>query len=168
VNATSHQTIGPFWHLIADSADADLLRFGAGGTRIVLEGTVTDGDKKPVTDACIEIAQSSPRRSDRFFGWGRCATDAEGWFRFQTIAPDPKDGSAAPRVDIIVHARGLLKPLYTCAYFEGDPRNAGDPLLAAIVDPARQRTLIARSTGELRFRFDVRLQGEDETVFLDL
>ena len=155
---TASQTIGPFWHLLADPAHADLTRLGASGTAIALTGTVTDGDGALVSDACIEIWQATPERSAVFPGWGRCATDASGGYRFTTLAPDP----AAPCLSVMIFARGLVKPLWTRVYFA----DTGDALLASLPD-ARRATLLARAEAET-WRWDIRLQGGDETVFLDL
>jgi protocatechuate 3,4-dioxygenase alpha subunit len=155
--ATSSQTIGPFWHPLADPAFADLTRFGAAGAPLVLSGRIYDGDDALVTDACVEIWQATPAASPGFPGWGRCATDAAGSFRFTTLAPD----ADAPYLAVAVLARGLLKPLWTRVYFA----DAGDALLAGL-PPARRATLLARlqPTG---WTWDIRLQGDGETVFLD-
>lgn len=157
---TASQTIGPFWHLLGESGNDDLTRFGATGPRLELTGRVFDGDGAPVTDACIEIWQATPPASPDFVGWGRCATDPHGGFRFTTLAPDP----AAPVLSVAVLARGLLRPLWTRVYL-GEPR-ADDPLLAAL-PPERRATLLARLT-DGRWHWDIRLQGDGETVFLDL
>jgi protocatechuate 3,4-dioxygenase alpha subunit len=155
---TASQTIGPFWHLLSDPAHADLTRFGATGTPIALTGSVTDGSGAAVSDACIEIWQATPAQSAGFPGWGRCATDANGAYRFATVAPDP----AAPCLSVAVFARGLVKPLWTRVYFA----DIGDPLLAGL-PAARRATLIARAE-PAGWRWDIRLQGGDETVFLAL
>jgi protocatechuate 3,4-dioxygenase alpha subunit len=157
---TASQTIGPFWHLLGESGNDDLARFGAAGPRLELTGRVLDGDGAPVTDACIEIWQATPPASPDFVGWGRCATDPHGNFRFTTLAPDP----AAPVLSVAVLARGLLRPLWTRVYL-GEPE-ADDPLLAAL-PPERRATLLARLT-DGRWHWDIRLQGDGETVFLDL
>jgi protocatechuate 3,4-dioxygenase alpha subunit len=154
---TGSQTIGPFWHMLADPAAADLTRFGAAGARLVLAGRVIDGDGAPVSDACVEIWQATPLASPVFPGWGRCATEPDGGFRFVTLAPD----AGAPYLAVAVLARGLVKPLWTRVYF-ADP---GDPLLAALPG-ARRATLLARSD-EAGWRWDIRLQGDGETVFLE-
>ena len=154
---TGSQTIGPFWHMLADPADADLTRLGATGPRLVLAGRVFDGDGAPVNDACVEIWQATPLASPVFPGWGRCATATDGGFRFVTLAPEP----GAPCLSVAVFARGLLKPLWTRVYF-ADP---GDALLAAL-PAARRATLLARSD-EAGWRWDIRLQGDGETVFLE-
>jgi protocatechuate 3,4-dioxygenase alpha subunit len=163
---TSSQTIGPFWHLVVDPAASDLTRFGASGERIELTGRVSDGLGAPVDDACVEIWQASPPAGDVFPGWGRAATDAQGQFRFLTVKPAAIAGEA-PHISIVVMARGLLKPLWTRCYFDGDPLNDRDPLLRSIADAARRQTLLARGDGG-RLRFDIRLQGQGETVFLEV
>jgi len=157
---TASQTIGPFWHLLGESGDDDLTRFGAAGPRIELTGHVIDGDGAPVSDACVEIWQATPAAAPDFVGWGRCATDPHGGFRFVTLAPDP----AAPVLSVAVFARGLLRPLWTRVYLAG--AELDDPLLAAL-PPERRATLLARRDGD-RWRWDIRLQGDGETVFLDL
>jgi len=155
---TASQTIGPFWHLLFEPSTADLTRLGATGPRLVLAGRVIDGDGAPVSDACIEIWQATPAASPTFGGWGRCATDATGGFRFVTLAPD----AGAPYLAVAILARGLLKPLWTRVYFA----DIADPLLASL-PPARRSTLLAKNEGP-GWRWDVRLQGDGETVFLAL
>ncbi len=159
---TASQTIGPFWHLLGESGHDDLTRFGATGPRIELTGRVIDGAGAPVTDGCVEIWQATPPASADFLGWGRCATDPHGNFRFVTLAPDP----AAPVLSVAVFARGLLKPLWTRVYLIDPGARIDDPLLAAL-PPERRATLLARLE-DGRWRWDIRLQGDGETVFLDL
>jgi protocatechuate 3,4-dioxygenase alpha subunit len=169
--ATSSQTIGPYWHLLEENDWADLTRFGADGERVTLTGVVTDGDGAPVADACVELWQADPPASDKFTGFGRCATDAEGRFRFVTLKPGPVPGRGnalqAPHVALTILARGLLKGLVTRTYFAGDARNEADPLLSAIADPKRRATLLAKPEGPA-WRMDIRLQGDSETVFLEV
>jgi len=175
-SATSGQTIGPFWHLIEHPEWADLTRFGAAGERIILTGSVIDGDGNPVTDAAVELWQADPPADDRFPGFGRSRTDERGEFRFTTLKPGPVPGRGnaqqAPHFAITLHARGLLKGLVTRAYFAGDPLNDTDPLLSMIDDPNRRATLISRPEGQDRWRIDIRMQrgpnAEPETVFLDI
>lgn len=170
---TSSQTIGPFWHLLAAPEQADLTRLGAPGLRIELSGRVLDGTGAPVGDACLELWQPHPAASPQFPGWGRCATDASGEYRFTTVA--------TRSLSIVVMARGLLKPLWTRVYLPGARGGAGgaggaeeleaDPLLGCL-EPARRGTLLAirqdAGGSPQRWRWDVRLQGEGETVFLEL
>lgn len=171
-SATSSQTIGPFWHLLEEKDWADLTRFGATGETIALIGSVIDGDGKPIADACVELWQADPPASDKFTGFGRCATDEDGNFRFLTVKPGPIPGRGnaqqAPHVALTILARGLLKGLVTRAYFAGEALNETDPLLSAIADPARRETLIAKPVESQVWRMDVRLQGDGETVFLEI
>ena len=170
--ATAAQTIGPYWHLIEDKSFADLTRFGATGEVITLTGIMTDGNGDPVGDACVEIWQSSPPTSDTFPGYGRAAPDPTGTFRLTTLKPGPVPGRGntqqAPHIAINILARGIITRLYTRAYFDGDPLNATDPLLGMIEEPARRATLLARHEGHNVWRLDIRLQGDNETVFIDV
>ncbi|MBV8888977.1 MAG: protocatechuate 3,4-dioxygenase subunit alpha [Alphaproteobacteria bacterium] len=171
-SATASQTIGPYWHLLEEKDWADLTRFGAQGAKIRVIGTITDGDGEPVSDACVELWQADPPASPDFNGFGRCASDSEGNFHFITVKPGPLPGRGnqqqAPHLAITLMARGLLKALVTRAYFEGETLNETDPLLSAIDDPQRRDTLIARRIDDSTWRLDIRLQGESETVFLEI
>lgn len=183
---TPSQTVGPFFHfglpwdggcelVAADAPDA-----------IRLGGTVLDGAGEPVPDAMVEIWQANragryahpeDRRDElplerAFTGFGRCFTDAEGRYEFTTVKPGPVPGPdgrpQAPHIELAVFARGLLRQLVTRTYFPDQPdANAADPVLAAIDDAARRSTLVAGAE-EGGYRFDVRLQGERETVFFDV
>ncbi len=133
---TPSQTVGPFFGVGLHPVD------GAEGVRI--EGQVLDGAGEPVADALLEAWHD-----DQF---ARCRTDAEGTFRF-TARP-------APYLNITVFARGLLRQVNTRIYFPGETEDA----VLSLVDADRRHTLLARREGEV-VRFDVRLQGEDETVF---
>jgi protocatechuate 3,4-dioxygenase alpha subunit len=170
--ATANQTIGPFWHLIEDPTWSDLTRFGATGETIVLTGTVFDGAGSSVADAAVEIWQSSPEASDIFPGFGRCRTDKNGSFRFTTLKPGPVAGSGntlqAPHVAISLFARGLLKAVTTRLYFAHEALNETDPVLSLIEDEKRRRTLIARTVAQDTWQLDIRLQGEGETVFMEI
>jgi protocatechuate 3,4-dioxygenase alpha subunit len=169
--ATASQTIGPYWHLLEDKTWSDLTRFGAVGEKITLMGCITDGDGALVTDACVELWQPDPPAGPTWQGWGRAATNEAGIYSFTTLRPGPVPGAGnslqAPHIAITLLARGLLKALYTRAYFDGDPRNADDPLLSSL--PAtRAKTLIAQAEAPDVWRLDISLQGGAETVFLDI
>jgi protocatechuate 3,4-dioxygenase, alpha subunit len=170
--ATANQTIGPYWHLIEDPTWADLTRFGATGDTITLTGTVTDGAGALVTDAAIEIWQTSPPASETFPAFGRSRTDANGAFRFITLKPGPVAGlgnaQQAPHVALSIFARGLLQALTTRLYFQDEPLNETDPILSLIQDPARRQTLIARKAATDTWHLDIRLQGDNETVFMEI
>jgi protocatechuate 3,4-dioxygenase alpha subunit len=170
--ATASQTIGPYWHLLDDPGWADLTRFGAEGERIVLTGAITDGEGLPVGDACVELWQASPAASASFPGFGRCATDAAGRFRFVTLKPGPVPGRGntrqAPHLALCIMARGLMGGLVTRAYFEGEALNEADPVLSSVEEPDRRATLIAKAEGAGMWRLDIRLQGGNETVFFEV
>jgi protocatechuate 3,4-dioxygenase alpha subunit len=170
--ATANQTIGPFWHLIEDPTWADLTRFGAEGEKIVLTGTLFDGAGNTVADAAVEIWQTSPTASETFPGFGRCRTDKDGSFRFSTLKPGPVAGLGntlqAPHVAVSIFARGLLKALTTRLYFEDESLNETDPVLSLIDDETRRRTLIAQKVSGETWKFDITMQGDNETVFMEI
>lgn len=186
---TPSQTAGPFYSLGLTRSPMNVLSTEAAqGERILLEGHVLDGDGNVVTDALIEIWQANaygryhhPEDKQEkpldpsFIGWGRCGTDKTGQFFFETIKPGPVPGNddsvQAPHINVVVFARGMLVHAYTRIYFGGDPANDSDAVLLSIRNKARRRTLIAarqEKDGKVIYRFDIRLQGENETVFFDM
>jgi protocatechuate 3,4-dioxygenase, alpha subunit len=185
---TPSQTVGPFFKpALIHAKQESLVTPKPQGERITIEGCVLDGDASPVGDAMIELWQANaagrynhPDDSQEklidpdFQGFGRAATDERGCFRFYTIKPGsvPGPGSIlqAPHINVSIFARGLLKRLVTRIYFPDDPLNASDAVLNAVA-VARRSTLVARietpdQPGVLRF--DIVLQGENETVFFDV
>jgi protocatechuate 3,4-dioxygenase alpha subunit len=154
------------------------------GDAIEIVGSVLDGDGQPVPDALVEIWQADPQgryaseedgrdgpaADPHFTGFGRASTSAEGVFRFRTLkpgrVPGPGNSWQAPHIAVGVMGRGLIKRLVTRIYFEDEPANAEDPILA-LAPEGRRGTLIARRDGEA-WRFDIRLQGDGETVFFDI
>ena len=107
-----------------------------------------------------------------FFGFGRSGTDAGGRFSFATVkpgpVPGPDGGMQAPHIMVSVFARGLLKRVVTRVYFpDEEEANATDPVLSSVEDPEFRRTLVARDEGDA-LRFDIHLQGENQTVFFEL
>ena len=175
LTATPGQTIGPFFaYALPYDRGNELVAPGSPGT-IRLHGVVTDGAGAPVPDALVEIWQADAdgaiptaagslcRDGWTFTGWGREATDRAGQYSFTTVKPGATRPDCVPFFAMTVFARGLLNRLFTRAYVPDD-RLTGDPLLASL--PAdRRRTLIA-TADEHGLRFDIRLQGADETVFL--
>lgn len=177
---TPSQTVGPFLAIGLPWPDGpDVVTAEAEGTITIL-GYVFDGAGAPVGDAMLETWQASPDgRFDHpddprgavpgFRGFGRCATGPDGGFHIVTQLPGrlptPDGGTEAPHIDVSVFARGLLDRVVTRIYF-ADADNAGDPVLAAI-DESRRHTLIAART-DGGYRFDIHLQGPDETVFFDV
>ncbi len=152
---TPSQTVGPFFSIGLTDATQNVLA-PEGAVRIA--GRVLDGAGDPIPDAVVELWQPGPGGTL----WGRCGTDTEGWFKFVTERPAPEEG-AAPAIDVLVFARGLLRHLATRLYFPDEPANDGDPVLAAL-DPGERDTLVARRDGDA-LRFDIRLQGDQQTVF---
>lgn len=167
------QTAGPYWHLIDHPQWADLLRDQPGHPPITLTGRITDGAGVPCGDAMVELWQAGPDGAyeSGFHGFGRCATDAHGVFRFITTRPGPVPGPGnslqAPHITLAVFARGLMHHVTTRAYFDAEPLNDADPILA-LVPEGRRRTMLARETSPDVWTLDIRLQGENETVFLDI
>jgi protocatechuate 3,4-dioxygenase alpha subunit len=161
----------------------DLAPQGVAGQRVRIEGRVTDGDGKPVSDAAVEIWQANSHGKyaspddpqDKpleaaFRGYGRSLTDESGAFRFRTIkpgrVPGPDGKLQAPHLVVTIFMRGLLKQLLTRMYFPDEPSNADDPILK-LVPPGRRATLIATKTGEGVLEWNPNLQGSNETVFFD-
>ncbi|HEV7208007.1 MAG TPA: protocatechuate 3,4-dioxygenase subunit alpha [Mycobacteriales bacterium] len=192
---TPAQTVGPYLHLGLPWPDGPFAAPPGTPHGIWLRGTVTDGTRTPVTDAMIETWQADPegrfahpddprgaarrhydfqgaaRRHDDFRGFARCPTDAQGRYAIFTVKPGPVPGSdgrlQAPHLDMSVFARGLLDRVVTRVYFPDEPDgNAADQVLRS-VPPERRDSLIAVA-GEDGLVFDVRLQGEQETVFFAL
>ena len=181
---TPSQTVGPFFGILAPARGRVRLRSdGCAGVPIEVAGCVRDGTGRAVPDALLEIWQADaagrcrhpedPRRGaadPSFAGFGRVHTDDAGRFAVETVKPGRVPGPGrlqAPHLLVGLFARGLLTRLVTRIYFDDEPSNAGDPILAR-VPPDRRPTLVAASQGGRSYRFDVALQGPDETVFFDV
>jgi protocatechuate 3,4-dioxygenase alpha subunit len=173
---TPGQTVGPFYGYALPYAGGNELVPPGHPDAIRLHGRVLDGHGDPVPDALLEIWQTDqdgrvPRRAGSlrrdgftFTGWGRASTDTSGTYWFSTVLPGPREQGAAPFVAMTVFARGLLNRLFTRIYLPDHPALPTDPLLSSL--PADRRdTLVAIGTSD-ELRFDVRLQGAGETVFL--
>jgi protocatechuate 3,4-dioxygenase, alpha subunit len=182
---TPSQTVGPFFKpALIRAGDESLVTSKSRGERITIEGRILDGDAAAVSDAMIELWQANadgrydhPDDSQEklldpdFHGFGRSATDERGRFRFYTIKPGSIPGLGnllqAPHINVSIFARGLLKRLTTRIYFPGEQLNAADAVLNSVA-PERRPTLIARVEKPDLLRFDIVLQGENETVFFDV
>ena len=160
----------------------------AKGERIRVEGIVIDGTGSPIKDVLLEAWQANadgiyahPEHDgeveEGFRGWGRVITDFKtGEWAFDTVKPGPVMGRngqmMAPHINLWIVARGINIGLNTRIYFDDEAEaNAADPIINTIEWERRRQTLIARRTereGKVIYRFDVKLQGEDETVFFDI
>lgn len=186
---TPSQTVGPFYAIgLTRTPMHDLTNASTQGQRIRIEGQVFDGDGVVIPDVMVEIWQANAygrynHPDDKqekpfdptFTGWGRSGTDEQCFYSFETIKPGPVPGPGdtvqAPHINVVVFARGMLVHAYTRIYFADEAANAQDPVLKSIRNKARRNTLIAtRSERDEKvvYRFDIRLQGNNETVFFDV
>ncbi|MDA0962461.1 MAG: protocatechuate 3,4-dioxygenase subunit alpha [Proteobacteria bacterium] len=166
----------------------DIAGPNAAGERIRVEGIVIDGTGSPVKDVLLEAWQANAAGvyahpevagavEEGFRGWGRVITDfATGEWGFDTVKPGVTPGRngqvQAPHINLWIVARGINLGLHTRLYFEDEAEaNAADPVLNLIEWERRRAKLIAKRTlrdGKPVYRFDIRLQGGDETVFFDI
>jgi len=189
LGTTPSQTVGPFFSFGLTTDKTSVRRIAgpdAKGERVLLMCRVLDGDGAPVPDAMLEIWQADasgkynhpddPQEKTpdpACSGFGRMGSSEQGSCEFETIkpgrVPGPGNVLQAPHLNLAVFARGMLRQLYTRIYFAGDPANQEDPVLA-LVPVERRETLMAHpdSVHPGGWRFDLRLQGGDETVFFDV
>ena len=190
------QTAGPYVHigLAPGAAGIDIYRQELGqdiagpdvpGERIRVMGMVIDGTGAPIKDALLEVWQADaagiyphpedPRHADcasGFRGWGRMITDFDtGIWKLDTIKPGPVPGRngrlMSPHITLWIVARGINIGLNTRMYFEDEDNNA-DPVMNLVEQAHRRETLLARKEKPGHYRFDIRLQGDGETVFMDV
>lgn len=160
----------------------------AAGERIRVEGVILDGVGAPLRDALVEIWQANAAGlypggpgaeavEPGFRGWGRAVPDFEtGLWSVETVKPGPVPGRhghpQAPHLSLWIVARGINTGLHTRLYFSDEAgANAQDPVLNLIEAAHRRETLVAvrrEEGGAPIYRLDIRLQGEGETVFLDV
>lgn len=189
---TPSQTAGPYVHIGCIPSFAGLegvypedlgkraIEDGAQGQRIIIRGSVFDGTGWALRDAMMEswqpdaagLFRGQTGADPKVNGFCRFAADGQsGEFTLETVKPGVVPlrggGFSAPHISLWVVARGINIGLSTRMYFS-DEDNSADPLLARIEQRPRVQTLIAQKTAEAEYRFDIRLQGEGETVFLDL
>jgi protocatechuate 3,4-dioxygenase alpha subunit len=180
---TASQTAGPFFRigLIGGELDNNLVQEQTAGQPIKLTGLVLDGDGEPILDAMVEIWQPDAngifnhatdplheQADPSFRGFGRAETRKEGRYEFKTIKPGGRDGQA-PYINVLVFARGMLVQAMTRIYFADEPATSDDRVLN-LVEDARRPTLIAsleKSEPTPTYRFDIRMQGDQETVFFN-
>lgn len=187
---TPSQTIGPYYSMRLNPEENVLAGPNVPGERIRIEGEVLDADRKPIEDALLELWQANAGgryhhpEDDReeipldegFTGFGRAGTDFEtGMYWFETIKPGPvpdyEGEPQAPHINVIVQARGMLNPSYTRIYFSDESKANDRDLVLSTVAAERQSTLVAQciddSADPKVYRFDIRFQGDDESVFFD-
>lgn len=190
---TPSSTVGPYflYGLVpstyggTDIIFNSLLTPDVSGERIRIEGRIFDGDGAVIPDAMVEIWQADAEgklnhaagakagANTAFKGFGRSPTNAEGDYLFETIRPGPVAGPngnpQAPHIAVNVFARGVLRHLTTRIYFSDEKANAEDAILG-LVPADRRDTLIAKRhdrDGAIVYRFDIHLQGDNETVFFE-
>ncbi len=187
---TPSQTVGPFYgYALPFPGGGDIAPAGH-PEAITVHGFVYDGAGAPVPDALVEIWQADPTGSTagapgslrhdpvtgraagrdgvHFTGYGRVATGTDGHWSVRTFPPGAHAEGAVPCLAVVVFARGLLHHLHTRIHLpEHAAALAADPVLGAL-PPERRATLLAARDGDRLYRFDIRLQGEEETVFLEL
>ena len=175
---TPGQTVGPFYGYALPYEGGERLVDRSDPRAVRLHGTVYDGAGDPVPDCLLEIWQpdehgrvpeepgSLLRDGYTFTGFGRAPADRVGHYDFTTLEPGPTAPDGAPYLLLTVFARGLLDRLFTRIYLPEDAEAlAADPVLSGLPEQ-RRSTLIAEREPSGALRFDVRLQGEGETVFL--
>ena len=183
---TAELTLGPFFppqYVDARASDLTVLDGRqARGEAIEIYGRVTQDDGTPTDTLVLEIWQADAagifrhcadtrhRDADaNFMGWGRAATGKAGDYRFRTIKPGayamPDGKLRAPHINVLILFSGLMRQLQTVIFFAGEAANETDLVLTAVQPAALRSRLVAHRDGSGRYRFDVRLRGEDETPF---
>ena len=191
---TPSQTLGPFFaygltpeqygYAHRGIAGNALAAPGVPGEHVRIEGRIFDGAGAPIDDAMIEIWQADADGryagadgdeagggTAAFSGFGRCGSDDGGGFWFATIKPGAIGDGQAPHIGVIVQARGILNHAFTRIYFADEAEaNSADPALKSVPADRRNTLIAVRSetpAGPV-YRFDIHMQGENETVFFDV
>jgi protocatechuate 3,4-dioxygenase alpha subunit len=167
---TTSQTIGPFsheaWQWAADACTPANLK--TSGPTVLVDGIIYDGDGNPINDAQIEAwtPDAAALEAEHMIpGFRRVPSGADGEFSMRIAAP--LDAAAGePLAYITVFARGLVKHQFTAVFLE-DAAGLAQSAILNQVPEARRATLLARKTGDGQYRWDIRMQGEQETAFFD-
>ena len=192
------QTAGPYVHIglvpnhlgnkgiYPEDLGKSPIQKGAKGDKITITGHVMDGAGMILRDALLESWQADAKGffntpqerrgkpDPKVTGWCRFAADFDsGDWTLHTIKPGRVPAAngklMAPHIALWIVARGINIGLQTRIYFEDEKKaNAECPVLNRIEHKERVKTLMARKTGPGTYRFDIKLQGDDETVFFDL
>jgi protocatechuate 3,4-dioxygenase alpha subunit len=164
MSITPAQTVGPYFSIGLPWDDGpEVVPDGD----VWIRGVILDGEREPIPDALVETWQADPSGSyaaEGFRGFGRAPTNERGEYAIRTVKPGAV-GDQAPHIAVALFARGLLHWVMTRIYFPEDAHEA-DPVLSGLSEAERDTLIAVRE--EDGYRFDVRLQGPDETVFFDL
>ena len=179
---TPSQTVGPFFaygltarqygYDFSSILDGYLVNLATEGERVYITGKIYDGNGATIPDAMIELYQENLLLENQKQGFGRLGTGttADHSFTFTTLKPTPIDGQA-PSINVILFMRGSLRHLYTRLYFSDEiEANSQDNVLNSIPEE-RYNTLIANKlekNGQVFYEFNIRMQGEGETVFFEM
>ena len=177
---TPSQTVGPFFARDLLWKDGGIVLFPGRGDRMTLTGCVFDGNGAPIYDALFETWQADPtgrfpsgHDGARPYGYGRVSTDTDGRYAIETVKPGsftgPGGETYSPQISVAIFARGLLKALHTRVFLAPIDLIKDDPLARAIGDLERLRTLVATPDPDdpKIYRWDVRLRGAKEAVFIE-
>lgn len=171
---TPSQTVGPYFaygltpeqyrYDFTSLASPELVPGAANSNNgITITGRVLDGNGDPIPDALIELWQDDG--NNQYFGRCGTGTDSQNRFIFYTEKP-AANGNDAPFIAVVVFMRGQLIHSFTRLYFSDEAAlNAGDTVLLQVPEE-RRHTLIAQRKGRV-YEWDIRMQGEGETVFFD-
>lgn len=167
---TTSQTIGPFsheaWQWAVDACTPARLETSA--PTVLVSGVIYDGNGAPIDDAQIEAwtpAGAAAESSQAIPGFRRVPSGAAGEFALRISTPEPAT-RGEPLMYVTVFARGLLKHQFTAVFLEDDSGLAQSAILNQVPE-ARRATLLARKLADGQYRWDIRMQGEQETVFFD-
>lgn len=175
---TPSQTIGPFFHVGLKWEGGEKVAFAIPGERIVLTGRVFDGAGNPVADALIETWQAGPDGKvpgagtvPKPSGYSRVATDGEGRYTIETLMPGACAGAGGeklpPQVHVTIFARGLLKAVRTRVFLADADTVRNDPLARAAGPRVATLMAVPDAKAPGTWRWDIRLQGKDETAFIE-
>jgi len=175
---TPSQTVGPFFGFALPYEGGGQIVPGNQPDAVRLHGTVADGAGVPIPDAILELWQpdsagnivqepgSLTRGRGKFTGFGRTAVEVDGHYEFFTLLPGSVGGTGPRWALVTLFGRGVTHHLFTRAYFVGEGEPDPTDALLERVPADRRGTLLARQDGPSSYRFDIRLQGDGETVFL--
>ena len=184
LDETPFQTAGPFLHIgcmpntikINNLYKSDLgktpFKNKSESEFITIEGSVFDGNGNALDDVMLETWQCDEKgqfKVDK--GFARFIPDElTKKFNLKTVKPgsskDFEGKTHSPHISLSISCRGLNMTLNTRVYFNDDYLKS-DPLLS-IVKTKNIKSLIAKKIEKNKYLFNIFLQGDKETVFLDI